>query len=128
MIKNIKEIAKELEQVKTRSKWADGVKVYAFELLETLQEWQAYENTQAIPTGAELEKVLLNGAKNWKEYSWGGCSLCYNVQIAKRLCTPSELKKTCNGEKRPNAREDWLDVQSRAIFQAFCLLKNIINS
>ena len=57
--------------------------------------------------------VLLAGA------AWGGCSLIYNGDIAERLCTPSELKKTRNGERRPNDREMWLDTQTRALRQAW---------
>ena len=62
--------------------------------------------------------ALLNGAKDWSQYSWGGCSLIYDPDIASRLCCPSELKKTRNGERRPNSREEWLDVQARALYQA----------
>lgn len=29
-----------------------------------------------------------------------------------------ELKKTREGERRPNSREEWLDVQARALTQA----------
>ena len=127
-MKTLNEIKKELEQVKTRSAWDAGVKFYAFDLLDDLGEWQNYEKRQDIPTGKSLEDVLLNGASNWGVYSWGGSSLCYNGDIAKRLCTPSELKKTWEGAKRPNAREEWLDTQARALFQAFQMLKNIINN
>lgn len=35
-----------------------------------------------------------------------------------RLCTPSELRRTHNGERRPNSREEWLDTQARALYQA----------
>jgi hypothetical protein len=62
---------------------------------------------------------LLNGASNWDQYSWGGCSLICDRDIAIRLCTPSELKKTRNGERRPNDREMWLDTQTRALRQAW---------
>jgi hypothetical protein len=34
------------------------------------------------------------------------------------FCTPSELKKTHNGERKPNKNEEWLDVQARALNQA----------
>ena len=37
--------------------------------------------------------------------------------IAKRLGT-SELKKSKNGENKPNSREEWLDTQARALTQA----------
>ena len=118
MQNNLNEIRKQVEQQKARSAWARGVKLYAFDFVDTLEEWQDYENTNEIPTGEKLKKVLLNGAGDWVNYSWAGCSLCYDGQIAERLCSPSELKKTCNGNKRPNASEEWLDVQARAIFQA----------
>ena len=61
---------------------------------------------------------MLNGAQDWNKYSWGGSSLIYDGDIAERLCTPSELKKTRNGERRPNGREEWLDTQARALHQA----------
>ena len=66
----------------------------------------------------KVRAALLNGAADWSQYSWGGCSLIYDGDIAERLCCPSELKKTRNGERRPNSREEWLDVQARALFQA----------
>ena len=108
---NIKTIKKELENRIDRSAWDKGVTGYALELLDGL-EAEAYENKE------ELKKALLNGAEDWKKYSWGGCSEIYNEKIAARLCTPSELKKTRNGKRRPNASEEWLDVQARALFQA----------
>lgn len=105
-----------IEAEKTRSAWSNGVKVYAAELLEDLAE----NARDAIAEGdrSELFAAMLNGASNWNNYSWGGCSLIYDSDIAVRLCTPSELKKTRNGERRPNSREEWLDVQARALYQA----------
>jgi hypothetical protein len=67
----------------------------------------------------------LNGAKDWSQYSWGGCSLIYDAAIARRLCTPSELKKTRNGERRPNSNEEWLDTQARALNQAFRNIRQV---
>ena len=105
------EVIKRIEETKTRSTWSKGVKEYAIELLDQL------EDTDEI-----TEKVLLNGAENWESYSWGGCSLIYNEDIAKRLCTQSELKRTKNGERRPNSSEQWLDTQARALYQASMLI------
>lgn len=101
---------------KTRSAWSNGVKVYAAELLADLAE----SAPDAIAKGnrSDLLTAMLNGASNWNNYSWGGCALIYDEDIAARLCTPSELKKTRNGERRPNGREEWLDVQARALRQA----------
>ena len=107
----------ELEARKNRSAWNRGVNLYAFELVEELKERSEYE--KRLPeAGKECREWMLNGADGWSQYSWGGSSLIYNGDIAERLCTPSELKKTRNGERRPNSREEWLDTQARALYQA----------
>lgn len=82
-----------------------------------------YISADDLNTPADFSRALLNGASDWSAYSWGGCSLIYNGDIAARLCAarlccPSELKKTREGERRPNSREEWLDVQARALSQA----------
>ena len=101
---------------KARSAWDKGVTLYALELLDNLRDLPAADNRQ------EIKKALLNGTSDWREYSWGGCSLIYNGDIAERLCSPSELKRCRGGEWRPNRREEWLDVQARALFQACRLI------
>ena len=78
--------------------------------------------------GAELERWALNGANNWHQYSWGGCSLCYDKQIAERVCTPSELKRKHGGAYEPNSRETWLDVQARALYQACNRIRTICST
>lgn len=100
------EIIKELENRKDRSAWDRGVTVYALEILEGLESEEV------------TKELLLNGADNWDQYSYGGCSLIYDCDIAERLCTPSELKKKRGGELNPNNNEVWFDVQVRALFQA----------
>lgn len=57
---------------------------YAIELIEGLHS-EAEFNSAALDSFASLEKALLNGAENWKHYSFSGCSLCYNSQIRERL-------------------------------------------
>ena len=119
-MKKIKEIKKALEtrtKKIARSAWSKGVTLYALELLDVYEERAKYEGREAIDR-AEFKAWLLNGADSWSDYSWGGSSLIYNEDIAERLCCPSELKKTRNGERKPNGREEWLDVQARALFQA----------
>lgn len=111
------DIKETLETRKDRSAWNKGVTIYALELLEEYAERAAYEGRQAANT-AEFKEWLKNGASDWDQYSWGGSSLIYNSDIAERLCCPSELKKTRNGERRPNSREEWLDTQARALRQA----------
>ena len=110
-------VAAELEAHKDRSAWGRGVNAYALELVEELRERVAYEGRNPEP-GKECREWMLNGAQDWAQYSWGGSSLIYDSDIAERLCTPSELKKTRHGERRPNSREEWLDTQARALYQA----------
>ena len=96
-----------------RSVWDRGVQAAAYDIVEEL------DGLDDLPVGYnELTAALLNGASDWDAYSWGGCALIYDEQIAERYCTPSELKRTRNGERRPNGREEWLDVQARALRQA----------
>lgn len=109
-----------LEQRKDRSAWDKGVTVYALELVEQLTDAarRGYIDAPDLMAPRMLRKALLNGADDWSAYSWGGCSLIYNSDIAERLCCPSDLKRTRNGARRPNSREEWLDTQARALFQA----------
>ena len=107
-------LVRELEDMKkrfARSAWDKGVYDYAFDILE--------------PLGDELENVkadtLMNGANTWTDYSYGGCALICDDDIAKRMCTPSEYKKYLNAT--PNSKlsdsDYWLgNVQTRALFQA----------
>lgn len=111
-MKTVNEIISIIESATPRSAWDRGVKAYALEILADLPDNVNYGTIES------LRADMLNGADSWKMYSWGGCSLVYNEDIAKRLCTPSELKKTRNGERRPNANEEWLDCQARALWQA----------
>ena len=97
-----------------RSAWGRGVQAYAEEIAFTLAD-QAHE---VEPTRAAIEHIALNGARDWSQYSWGGCSLFYDEDIAKLLCTPSTLKRKRNGALPPNSSEEWLDVQARALVQA----------
>lgn len=117
----IEEARKAIEAMNARSAWKKGVKVYASGILDTLEE---YDHTPA--NRAECKGMMLNGADDWRAYSWGGSSLCYDRDIAATLCTPSELKRTRNGERRPNASEEWLDVQARALYQASRLVLNTL--
>ena len=95
-----------------RSAWARGVHAYAVELVESLEDGADLSNE------VMLAKALLNGASSWAQYSEGGAALCYNADIAERLCSPSEIKRTKLGMRDPNCSETWIDVQARALWQA----------
>ena len=95
------------------TRWGRGVLMYAIDILD------AIENKEVT------EKALLNGAKDWREYSYGGYALIYNNEICRRLCTPSTIKRTKEGECNLNINENWLDVQARALYQAARLIMKI---
>lgn len=115
---NIEAIKNVVNNSKTRSAWAKGVKYYAGMLLENLEEYAHYYESESEELPEINEKLMLNGARDWAAYSYGGSALIYNESIAKTLCTPSELKRCKDGQRRPNNSEDWLDVQARALHQA----------
>jgi len=124
----IGQIKANIEQSKGRSAWDRGVKEYAFELVEELEEAidGGYFDISDLAAPKMVEKALLNGAEDWNQYSWGGCSLIYDSDIAERLCNPTELKRTDHGRLDPNSREQWLDTQARALFQAARRVKTAI--
>lgn len=109
----------EIESVRTRSAWQRGVAAYALELLDSVSGRAAYEG-HGPEDVAQLRKWMLDGARDWSEYSYGGRSLVYDGDIAERICTPSELRKTRYGARNPNRIETWLDVQARALYHAAC--------
>ena len=117
-MKTITEITAIIEATNPRSAWNKGVKAYALEILADMPRNVEYGTMVA------MQRDALNGARDWEQYSRGGCSLAYDEDIAKRLCTPSELKKTRNGARRPNSREEWLDTQARALRQAWWVIRN----
>lgn len=122
----VNEIRARLEAVKTRSCWGRGVKGFALNLLRSYIDNCEYCDNNGRPIPELNEKTLLNGADDWNEYCYGGGALIYDGDIAKNLCTPSELKRTDNGNKAPNDREGWQEVQARAYFQAYRMLMSCI--
>lgn len=114
----VSDVVAALGSRRDRSAWDRGVTAYALEMLEGLEVEELFPRT--------VEKTLLDGAPIWHDYSWGGCALIYDADIAERLCCPSELRRTRGGERRPNAAEEWLDTQARACFQAAHRIKRIV--
>ena len=119
------ELRKLVEEFPNTSAWKRGVKKYADELLDNLEE-KSQLNGRLPKDEKELKEWMLNGAIDCKDYSYTYCSLKYDSQIAERLCTPSELKKKEGGRLAPNSQESWLDVRARALRQACSRIKIII--
>lgn len=113
-----------VDESKARSAWQRGVKLYAHELFGNLFYWTTQGHY--LDGIAEAEEKALNGAKSWAQYSRGGFSLVADWEIAERLCNPSEFKRCKGGQRAPNRSEDWIDVQSRALYQAWELVKEAI--
>ena len=113
-------IRQEVEARTTRGAWSHGVEAYALELVDELEEAAegGYFDLSDLVAPKLVHRAMLNGAQDWKQYSWGGSSLIYDRDIARRLCNSTELRQTRDGERQPNAREQWLDTQARALFQA----------
>lgn len=115
------ELVEKLEKLTPRSAWSRAVVSDAVDLVENLDCSENPNNWE------ELEKLLLNGAADWSAYSYGGCALVYNEDIARHYCTPSELRRVTHADgtisERANARENWLDVQARALQQAAFLIR-----
>lgn len=102
-----------------RSAWDRGLISYAYQLLDNgLMTSERAAAPAPDHITRELAAWLMGGAESWRAYSYGGCALIRDDEIARTLCAPWELRKTCYGARRPNSRETWLDVQARALGQA----------
>lgn len=111
----------EREQMRQRSAWRRGVYELAYMMIENLD--MPFLHMEY----SRLWRQLLNGADSWLDYSHAGLALINDTDIAKMLSTPSKLKRTHNGEKQPNRRETWLDIQARALRQAFAAVYQAVH-
>lgn len=109
-----------------RTYWERGVTDFALDLLENYENICKECENDGNPVPACNKKTLLKGADDWRAYCYYGFALIYGGDIAKALCTPSEFKRRGEGRRAPNARENWMDVQARAYYQAYQLLMSYI--
>lgn len=110
-MKTKQDIINAIENTPARSAWDKGVKNYAIDMVDGMEDGQDF-----------TKQSLLNGAQDWSAYSYGGCALIYDCDIAEALCSPSELKSRKGGEWQPSRHTTWLDVQARALKQACNLI------
>lgn len=125
---NIEELKNKLEeeQKHARGAYQRGVYEYAFELLDNIADnyITTAEELEHLESITNLKERALNGAENWTQYSWGGCSLCYNYDILSRLFCKSIVKKYENADTvRGRHLLDW---QALAISKAFSKINFII--
>ena len=102
-----------------RSAWSRGVRAYALDLLDNIEEMSNYEMSNFGEYLAISEEVALNGAGCWSNYAAGGCGLVYTSAILERLCTASELRRL-NRSGRSDIDE--IEIEGRALFQAWRLI------
>ena len=70
MQKLITDIRQKISNHSVRSAWNRGVQYYAEQLFDNYIENISIDN-EIMYIGKITEKDLLNGAKDWYEYSWG---------------------------------------------------------
>ena len=101
------------------SQWRRGVKQYAHEIVEDIECEDLPDNI------ADLKALCLNGARDWQEYSYGGCALIYNGDICERLCTPRAAALCKYGELAPRDGSEWIDKQTQALAAAWRWIREI---
>lgn len=71
---NIEKLRESIAAEKQRSAWDKGVTQYALELVDELAEQigGGYVDPAELAKPRILRAALLNGAKDWREYSWSG--------------------------------------------------------
>ena len=105
-----------IDESEPRSQWKRAIRLYEKELYESIFGKIEKELIRAFAFGDydsikdRIKKLLLNGAKDWTEYSFRGCSLCYNGEIEERLLPPSQRGK--------RSGEALLKLQAEALKEA----------
>lgn len=114
--KTYTEIHTLLIQEKPRSAWARGVNNIARDIVTQILENAAGNDAPHYYSVPDFCTEFYGASL--REAVDGGCFLVYDYDIAENFCTPSELKRTKNGEYNPNRSETWLDVMYRGAYQA----------
>ena len=106
----------------TRSTEDRAVLAYMAELVDTMRNHSA-----EVVTAQDVERICLNGANNWQHYSFSGCSLCYNDQIAELILPPSRRNRY--GSEWLLARQgDLLSMASLRLKRLFNEYKRSMNA
>lgn len=125
---NIKELKNKLneEQKKARGTYQKAIYQYAFELVDNIADnyITTADELEHLENITNLKERALNGASDWSQYSWGGCSLCYNYDILRRLFCPSIVKKYKNADTVRGRH--LLDYQASALSKAFSKINFLI--
>nr|DAH29560.1 MAG TPA: hypothetical protein [Caudoviricetes sp.] len=101
---------------KPRSAWARGVNNIAMDIANDIVVEADGNDAPHFYSVDDFSKHFYG--VSLREAVDGGSFLIYDTDIAENFCTPSELKRTKNGEYNPNRSETWLDVMYRGAYQA----------
>ena len=107
-----------------RGKWYDGVSLYAVDLIQNYMKDNNLDDKDDV--GEITEKTLLNGSLDWHQFSTTGGGLQFPRKICARLLSPSAQMKTNYGEWKPSKDEDWNELEARALYQAWLLIKDVL--
>ena len=124
---DVKRLVAEAEKLikSERSCWSRGVA----SLIRDYGEDVLGEHDGEIISARGFYKLWHRGNDSLRDAVYAGSFDIWNYDIAKRLCTPSELKKSNEGVRNPNKRENWFDVETRAIYEAmyksFAIMKAV---
>lgn len=123
---NLTNIENNILATNPRSAWNKGVKAYALDLLANFYDWSKCNEREGEELPTLDEVTALNGAKDWSAWAYGGCGLVYDVYICNRLCTKSEQKRYKGGQIVPTPASTWLDLEARAVRQAWGLIARVV--
>lgn len=100
------------------SKYSRAIREDAIGLLDSL-------DAEEIPTDRDdLHELLLSGASDWEQYSYGGCAFVYEEDIAAHYYTPSMVSRALSASvsgKRP-----LLGMQACALERAELIIRSEI--
>lgn len=120
---NLATLRASVEAFRPRSAWSRGVRAYALDLIDSIEEMSNYEMNNYGEYLAISEEVALNGADCWSNYAAGGCGLVYTSAILERLCTASALRRLSRSGR---CDIDAIEIEGRALSQAWQLLRGYI--
>lgn len=115
----------------THSAWIHGVVAYAVDMVTKLTDrafaYLVYYSCQCGEDGVDDARALLRRPyESWRDY--GKFNGKTDEAIATMLCTPKELERFDGGKIPPNGRTTWQDIQTRALYNAACLIVATVQS
>lgn len=118
------EVIAAIESTPARGTWSRAVREDACTLVEGVEV-----DALPIDPGA-LRCLLLNGARDWYEYSYGGSALIYNEDIAAHYFNKSEHARWSRPRHDSGMAfngEEILEMQGRALAQAFRIVLRCVS-